>query len=171
MADEVTLLSSYLEPGHVFLPAKATQLCAVVGFGVVITLFDRARQMGGMCHYLYPYRQSKKDSTAMYAGPAIVALVKMLTSTGSKNHDLEANMYGGGSGPADKQDDPKVGAENVKVGMEILDRMGVTLSSQDVGGHRGRKVVFTSDTGETAVLKANRIRASDWMPDPKLRRR
>ena len=165
MDEGLTVASSFLEPGYIYLPARPTQLCTVVGYGVVVTVFDQERKQGGMCHYLYPYRKSKKESTALFAGPAIVALVKMFFEMGAKAVDLEAQLFGGAWETGAEA--PREWAEkNIKVGSEILEKLGVPITGRDVGGRRGRKIVFNSDTGETAILKVNQIRSSDWAIDP-----
>ncbi|MFH1139509.1 MAG: chemotaxis protein CheD [Pseudomonadota bacterium] len=165
MDEGLTVLNSFLEPGHVYLPAKPTQICAVVGYGVVVTVYDQGRRQGGMCHYLYPFRKSKKESTALFAGPAIVALVKMFFEAGAAPAELEAHLFGGAWETGAEA--PREWAEkNVTVGVEILGKLGVNISGRDVGGQRGRKIVFNSDTGETAILKVNRLRSTDWAINP-----
>ena len=167
MKEEVLLPNSFLEPGYIYAPVRATQLCAVVAYGVVITIFDFRRRMGGMCHYLFPYREVRSQSTAKYAAPAIVTLARMFLNTGSKTEELEAQVFGGAQ-------DPKVadasltmlGKQNIQVGEELLAKLGIPVVGHDVGGSRGRKIVFTSSTGETAVLKVNRLRNTDWTQNP-----
>lgn len=167
MKEEVLLPNSFLEPGYIHTPVRATQLCAVVAYGIVVTIFDSTRRMGGMCHYLFPYREARLPSTAKFAAPAIVTLAGMFLSTGSVNEKLEAQVFGGAEDPDAKHRSlVTLAKQNIQVGEELLDKIGIPIVSRDVGGHRGRKIVFTSSTGETAVLKVNHLRTTDWTENP-----
>ena len=48
--------------------------------------------------------------------------------------------------------------------LEILSKLGVPVTEQDVGGTQGRKVVFDSHGGALLVVKVERLRAGDWYP-------
>jgi len=132
----------------------------------VVTLFDADRRLGGMAHYTRPLRERNRPSTALYAAPAIVWLVRCFLGRGARPEQLEAQVFGG----AANGDAPGYVADrhhqNVQVGLELLDKQGIHISTMDVGGHRGRKVVFDTGNGESAVVRVSRIRADDWYPDP-----
>ena len=161
----VPIPSNYvLCPGHVCLPARPVRLAAVVSSGVAVTVFDTRRICGGMSHYALPRRQGGR-STAIFAAPALVSLADLFLSGGSSPADLEAHLYGGASWQASQRYVHGVSEENVAVGIEILERLGIAIVGQDVGGVRGRKVVFNTGTGEALVAKVDRLREEDWYPD------
>ncbi len=163
MKKEVLKQDVFLDPGYVYMAARTTQLCTVVASGGCITLYDKERKLGGMGHYVYPYRKDGV-STARFAAPAIVALTDMFFDTGSSKEDLETHFYGG----AVKTDFPGYtegqSEDNVKVGIEILGKIGVEIDGMDVGGTRARKIVFNTGTGELMVAKVEEVRDSDWYP-------
>ena len=164
MSNEVVAHDFFMEPGYVCLPAKPTRLAAVVTSGVAVTIYDTRRKRGGMSHYVEP-RRRRGISTAMYAAPAIVSLVKMFTESGSSADDLEAHMYGGARNNECPRYDEAKTDENLEVGRELLRKLGVPVSGEDVGGRRARKVVFHSASGETVVAKVDRVRVTDWYPE------
>ena len=43
-----------------------------------------------------------------------------------------------------------------------MSKKQIPLVSEDVGGNKGRKVVFNTRTREALVLKVERIRKEDW---------
>ncbi|WP_027189307.1 chemotaxis protein CheD [Paucidesulfovibrio longus] len=153
-----------LGAGCICLPSKAAKICAVVGSGAVVAVWDRRRRRGGMTHYARPYREPGGRSTAMYAAPAIVTLVRMLLDSGSSPADLETHLFGGASNRKVEGFREGLGEDNVKVGLEILEKLRIRGVQRDVGGTRGRKVVFNTGTGEVVLAKVERIRASDWYP-------
>jgi chemotaxis protein CheD len=117
-----------------------------------------------MSHYLRPYRQSH-PSTAIFAAPAIVALVRMFQTQGSSTGDIEAHLYGGAVNPHSLSYVEGLSEKNVQVGLEVLSKLEINIAGQDVGGSRARKIVFNTRTGETLVAKVDRVRETDWYPE------
>ncbi len=139
------------------------RLSAVAASGVVVVLYDPRLRCGGMSHYAEPYRR-RGLSTAMFAAPAIVTLVRMMQAGGSARPDMEANIYGGAVNPKSPRFDAAIAGDNARVGLELLARMQVRIACQDLGGTHGRKVVFNTSTGELAVARVARVREDDWYP-------
>jgi chemotaxis protein CheD len=157
----------YIRPGYICLPKKPTKLFAVVGAGVAITIFDTRLRFGGMNHYIRPIRENPSKSTPVYACPAIIGLIEMFLKHGSKIADLEAHVYGGASNPSAEDYIEGVSEKNIKVGLEILEHKKINITGKDIGGDRGRKVVFNTSTGESIVAKVDKIRSKDWYPEIK----
>jgi len=155
---------NFIKPGFGFVARQEARLWTVVGAGVAITLFDRKLRIGGMAHYTRPFRQSGSVSNAFFAAPAIIWLLRQLMTYGSRKEHLEAQLFGGAVSSEVGGYVPQLHRQNVQVGMEILKREGLKLGLTEVGGERGRKVLFNSGTGESAVAWVNNIRAADWYP-------
>lgn len=164
MENEIIQRDHFIKPGYVYMPAEQTQLRTVVASGIGVTLFDRGRKIGGMGHYIRPYRE-KGISTAVFAAPALTALARMFMDTGSARSNLEAHFYGGAVNPQAAGYRPGVSEENIRIGIEILNKLGISIVGQDVGGERARKIVFHTGTGEIMLAKVEAVRASDWYPE------
>ena len=50
------------------------------------------------------------------------------------------------------------------ISRKILAKQGIPVVSEDVGGRKGRKIVFNTQTNEIAVLKVGHLRKADWYP-------
>lgn len=153
----------FLNPGFVCVPAAPTRLAAVVSSGVAITVYDARRKRGGMSHYTQPLRHSGR-STAIFAAPSIVELIRGLLASGSRERDLEAHLFGGATNPVAVGYVQGLSEKNVEVGEELLRKLRVSVVGKDVGGSRARKILFDSVSGETVVARVERVRASDWYP-------
>ncbi len=164
MGEELVRRIYMVQPGFVCLPAQPTRLGIVVGSGVALTIYDARRRRGGAGHYLRPTREAGR-STPVYAAPAVVALVNLFLETGSRPPELEAFLYGGASNPDAPGYDPRQSRRNVELGRELLAKLRVPLAGEDVGGRRGRKIVFNTATGESVVAKVAKLRSSDWYPE------
>ena len=54
--------------------------------------------------------------------------------------------------------------EGPPIARKILAKHRIRIISEDVGGERGRKIVFQTNTNKIAVLKVDKLRKSDWYP-------
>lgn len=139
-------------------------LYAVVGAGAIVTIFDCKKKYGGMNYYFKPIRKKAADSTPIYACPAIIGLLNMFSDEGSNAEDLEAHIFGGAANPNVDGYVAGVAEQNVEVAFEILKMKKIRITGSDVGGDRGRKVVFNTSTGESITAKVDKIRSADWYP-------
>jgi chemotaxis protein CheD len=87
----------------------------------------------------------------------------MMIENGSQMSSLEAQIFGGSNHP-DLPLQHDVGQENILIAQKILKKKGIGLVSQDVGGLKGRKIVFDTGTNQIAVLKVDKLRKEDWYP-------
>lgn len=160
-ADRLQIL---LPPGHVRLAPPGTLLCAVLSSSAAVALFDPEQQRGGMAHWAKPYRKGA-PSTPVFAGPAVVGLARMFEVLGSSRERLQAHLFGGADNPASPRHVPGLGRENIAAGLELLAKLGLKVVHQEVGGERGRKVVFDSSSGQSVVAEVEKLRAGDWYPE------
>lgn len=151
-----------LHPGYIVIPDRFVSISTVIGSGVCVCLFDRKNRIGGMNHFLFPYMSVKGKTTAVYGNVATMALINMMLAHDSKKKDLEAQIFGGACNL--KKSDKNIGKENIEIAKKILLRQKIAILSEDVGGEKGRKVVFNISSNEVAVLKVDSLRDADWYP-------
>ena len=151
-----------LRSGYIFVATKPTAVSAVLGSSVSVCLHDRKRKMGGMNHFQLPYIREKNIATAKYGNVAVITLIRMMLHDGSKIKNLEAQVLGGAHNP--RVSEKNIGHENILVAKKILAKERIRIVSEDVGGGKGRKIVFNTHTSEIASLKVDKLRKSDWYP-------
>ena len=151
-----------LEPGYIFAPAEPTNISSVVGSCVAVCIYDKKRKSGGMCHFKLPITKNRLEATVNYGNVAVLTLINIFMEQGAKSNNLEAQIIGGAFNPDFSDED--IGKENVEVAKKILFKKKIRIVSEDVRGERGRKLVFNSSTGQTTVLKVDRLRKNDWYP-------
>ncbi|MBA3010738.1 MAG: chemotaxis protein CheD [Proteobacteria bacterium] len=155
-------LDYFLKPGYIYLPEKPTVISTVLGSSVSVSLYDRTRKTGGMNHFLFPQVDAGEQTTALYGNISVVTLIRMMLENGSDLSNLEAQLFGGAHNPASCPRD--IGEDNVKTARNILNQKQIKISSEDVGGQLGRKIVFNTLNNEILILKVGRLRDSDWYP-------
>ena len=152
----------FLKPGFIYVATKPTMISTVVGSCIAVCVFDRKQKIGGMNHFQFPVIRNAKHATARYGNVAVSTLINLMINVGSKNEQLEAQILGGAYNP--EIADNNVGRENIRIGKKILAKRGVRLASEDVGGEKGRKIIFNTNTNELAVVKVDKVRHEDWYP-------
>ncbi|MBD3420480.1 MAG: hypothetical protein GF398_10215 [Chitinivibrionales bacterium] len=154
-------VTHHLEPGYVYAGRKASVIRTVVGSCVAVCLWDPVSRCGGMNHFLYPHISDPAAATPQYGNAAIVALLAMMKEIGCFSQDLLAQIYGGARMMEGTTN--CVGEQNIKIARVMLARKKIPVITEDVGGMMGRKLLFDTDSGHTAVLKVHRLRQDDWI--------
>ena len=76
----------------------------------------------------------------------------------SPKGNFEAHIFGGAA--LDSNDGR--GHANIAMARKVLSSRGISIATEDVGGSKGRKILFDPETGHVAVLKVHSIRREDW---------
>lgn len=170
MTNDLIKSDYLLQPGHLYAALEPALIRCVLGACVAVTIWDRRLAIGGMTHFVSPRTTDPAKATACFGNVSTSALVRILERQGSRLSDLEAQIFGGGHDPGIGS--PHTGDKNVKAARKVLKRKGIKVVSEDVGGSRGRKVVFDTSNGHTGVIKVQTIRRGDWQPlEQRLQRR
>ena len=145
----------FLQPGQIFVSDEPYRVFTVLGSCVAVCVWDPGRGFGGMSHHIYP----RGRGGSAFGTQAVPHLLRLLCRMGSRREDFRAHLVGGGT---NSRVEGAVGEENVAVAEDVLARHRVVVVSRDVGGALGRKVAFSTFSGEIAVYKIERIRETDW---------
>ncbi|MFQ5736905.1 MAG: chemotaxis protein CheD [Thermodesulfobacteriota bacterium] len=138
-------------------------ISTILGSCVAVCLWDRARMIGGMNHYLLPVWSGSAPGTPAFGNVAIPLLLDTMAALGCGAADLQAWICGG----ADITGDAglfMVGRRNVEFAEGELSRTGIPVTGRDVGGVHGRKVFFCSRSGELTVARLGPAQAATSAP-------
>lgn len=140
----------FLHLGEVFVSPTPYAVTTILGSCVSVCLWDQGRAQGGMNHYLLPEEPIGQQSSRFGTG-AIRRLLELLRSAGSRPDSLVAKLFGGASGLFQGLPPRNFGVHNVDVAERLLAEAEIPVVARDVGGHRGRKLVFHTDDGRAWV--------------------
>jgi len=152
----------FLAPGYIYVTARPTNISAVLGSCVAVCVYDRKRKLAGMNHFQYPVAPDKTQATARYGDVSTRTLIRMMIEDGSKLRHLEAQIFGGAHNAEISR--KNIGRENIMIARQSLAKERVKVVSEDIGGEKGRKIVFQTGVNQVAVIKVDRIRRGDWYP-------
>jgi chemotaxis protein CheD len=120
----------------------------ILGSCVAVCLYDRVTGHGGVNHFVLPERMGEEGSDARFGEHAIDLLIERMVLNGSAQKDLLAKVFGGSQTAFPGASRSNVGAANVALANELLEKHGIRVLASDTGGARGRKLIFHTDLGE-----------------------
>jgi len=140
----------YLIPGKIFVAAQPFAISTIVGSGVALCLWDSAHRIGGANHFMLPEGPDDGQNSTRYGSSANPALLQRLLELGADPKTLEAKVFGGSlPNLTFAHREGHLGDRNVRMVTDFLNVKGIRLVRSDVGGTRGRKVVFQTDDGRS----------------------
>ena len=128
-----------------------------LGSCLAIALYDPDREIGGLAHVMLPDGDAAENSDrkpGKYADTAIRALLRRMVEQGANYTAVEAKIAGGSDMFEFESFGEGVGQRNITAAKEELDKLGVPLVAEDIGGEHGRTVEFTPGTGSLVVKTA-----------------
>lgn len=145
-------LSVYLHPGKLYLSADPCTVTTILGSCVAICLWDPVAGVGGVNHYLLPYWVESEQASTRFGNIAIRSLIDGVIGLGADPKRLQAKVFGGACVlTALQASSGHLGDQNVEVARKLLGDEGIKIIGGDVGGRRGRKLLFNVDDGEAWV--------------------
>ena len=142
----------YLHPGDVHATARECVITTILGSCVSVCLFEQGSKVGGANHFLLPDQRTDDSSSTRYAPGAIEALVSQVISLGARRSRLSAKLFGGANVLQAFQDGVRhIGAANVDAARAALAGYRIPICAEDVGGTRGRKLMFSAHDGAAWV--------------------
>jgi chemotaxis protein CheD len=146
---EPELKQVYLHPGELYASPEPAKVMIILGSCVAVCLYNSRLSIGGATHFLLPTLEGEGRLSPRYGDVAIERLLQELRLAGSKNKDLQAELYGGASvlQAFSNGSGELIGDKNVRLAVETLSRESVPIVRRDTGGSKGRKINMRTDTG------------------------
>ena len=136
----------YLHAGDLVVASKPTAIVTILGSCIAVCLWDSGAGVGGVNHYLLPFHVEREKSPR-FGSVAIPRLVEEVVAGGADPRRLQAKVFGGASVIGAFSRGRRLGDDNAVLATESLQALGIPVIEQDVGGTKGRKLVFHSDDG------------------------
>ena len=154
-ADRDEVSSVYLHAGQIFVSVHPSVVTTILGSCVSVCLWDRVVGIGGINHYVMAVGNGRRSGdVGRFGHLAIPRLIDGMIGVGSRKPDLVAKVFGGanviGAIAGGKN---HVGTKNVEQALAMLETEGIPVVAQDVGGSRGRKLIFNTQDGVARVRK------------------
>ena len=158
----------YLLPGELVITSKPQRIITLLGSCVAIIMFHPHFRAAAICHGMLPkppphitvpYGHSKQDRIKRfkYLSEAISEMVMHFSRLGGPPSGTKVKIFGGAD-ILTKRPPPvepcmalaaaqSVGTANLRIANGMLDATQFCVTACDVGGTRGRKIIFDTFTG------------------------
>jgi chemotaxis protein CheD len=137
--------------------ADGAALLVTVGLGscVAIALHDAQAKVGGLAHVLLPSTGMSQDreNKAKFPSTAVPLLCERMLALGARAGRIRAKIVGGASMFTSllSATGLQIGERNVAATRAALERAGIPIVAQEVGGDFGRSVYFHVHDGRLVV--------------------
>lgn len=140
-----------LMPGELSFGSAALRMRTLLGSCVAIVIWHPERRLGGMCHYLLPYRPRSGGAQleGRFGNEAMELMAHAIRRAGASPQEFQAHLYGGADTIADCDGLMfNIGQRNIEAGWSMIDQYGFSLCGVDVGDNVPRTVTLHLPTGE-----------------------
>jgi chemotaxis protein CheD len=149
-------------PGEFYAARGPCVISTVLGSCVSVALHDSVDGIGGMNHFMLPGRLGQEKIYVSNAGKygmfAMELLINEMIKIGAKKKAMIAKVFGGGKVlKALLGASGNVADSNVSFAMEFLSEEGIPVSSSDVGGTLGRRILFFTEDARVLLKRLSYI--------------
>ncbi|MDH3382397.1 MAG: chemotaxis protein CheD [Flavobacteriaceae bacterium] len=140
----------HLHPGEIFVTGDDMNITTVLGSCVAVCIWDSKRGIAGMNHIMLPVTRDDEPYSTRYGNVATFVLYDMLRSEGCFPKFMRVMVFGGANAMAKfgTSGGVNVGQRNIDVTLKVLQKLKLDIIKKDLGGQRGRKIVFNVKTGK-----------------------
>lgn len=145
--------------GQATLGTAGQTLWTVLGSCVGIAIADPQEQLSALAHVVLPMSSGRVFSPSKFADTAVPQLVQLMEQAGAQRKNLVAKLAGGAR-MFGNNEEHHLGQANTYSARAALEKAGIPLLAERVGGARGRRISLDCTTGilrveelgKTAVL-------------------
>ncbi len=133
--------------------ANSPAILAAYGVGscVIVAMYDSKSKIGGFAHVMLPDSSGidpEKLNPVKFADTAVPLLFEKLISEGVISSRLVAKIVGGSEMfPPTEDFSSNIGKLNAEAVRCAMEKIGVHIEAEDLGGNRGRSMEFNLETG------------------------
>ena len=150
----------FLKPGEMLVSEGPMIVSTLLGSCVAVTMYSPRQRLGAICHALLPRCRNempcshRQTEAGKYVECAVKRMLGWLLSRGVAKSEIQAKVFGG----SDMFDTTgskgqSVGRQNIEMALGMLEDESLRLVKQDLGGSRGRKIIFHTHTGEVFLKR------------------
>lgn len=134
-------------PGDYFATRENCVIGTVTGSCVAVCLYDRARKIGGMCHFIVPGAMGTEgivsDDIARQGVASMEYLMGEIVKIGGDRRFLTAKIFGAGYMGGDPEQEKDLTNSNIRFIHEYFTLENITVARNDLGGNFRRKIYFS----------------------------
>ena len=144
-----------IEPGEYHTTDQDRIIQTVLGSCVSVCLRDEKTGLAGMNHFMLPEAANSESLIVSDAGrygiQAMELLINELIIRGADRTRLKAKVFGGGHVLNLGGNRGTIPRSNVDFALSFLTMENIPILAKDLGGRKGRKILFFTSSGKVQV--------------------
>jgi chemotaxis protein CheD len=142
------MIRKFLRPGEFCIVTEPTILETLVGSCVCVCLYNVRNGCAAMNHFLRdrPARD-RQDDIGEFGSTSTEHIIARLMAIDNSPTHYRAMIFGGAAVLKTESGQSDIGRKNVDVAMKALADAHIRVAHKEVGGRRGRRVTFETETG------------------------
>jgi chemotaxis protein CheD len=148
---EITRERRFLQPGQLVATDMPTTITTILGSCIAVCMWDPIRRVGGMNHYMLPQQAQGAAVSLRFGVHAMEELITRLRALGARLPLLRARVFGGACMFPGMQSTQHLGTQNAELALDFLKTRHIDVIDVQIGGNRGRKVIFNTDEGSVCL--------------------
>lgn len=149
----MTARQIFLLPGEVYVSREPLTFATLLGSCVAVCMFNRKHRFGGMNHYMLARTPAGEQPSCRHGDYSIEMLLRMMAKEDSNMGNIDATVIGGGNVIGHLSMGTGIGAHNIAVAKEVLERHNIRIHKTSIGGDFGRKIHFQNWDGQIDIRK------------------
>lgn len=155
----------HLMTGECFIGDSPTLVSTVLGSCLAVTMYSPLRNIGAVCHAFLPTLPDHVSPRMLqyeackFVDASIEFMIEQMHKLRCPPQTLEVKVFGGANGISNaklrESAQISVGEKNILTAHVILEEFGLNIIAEDVGGFRGRKLLFLTHTGGVWIKRLN----------------
>lgn len=139
--------------------APLRMMTMALGSCIGIVLFDTEAGLGALAHAMHPERNRVKNNAnkAKFVDTAILLMLDKMLKRGASRRRITAKIFGGAKmfgHVVGSRGVLQIGEANVRAARLKLERLGIPIVAESVGGNKGRNILFDTSDGSVRVCSA-----------------
>lgn len=147
----------FLHPGDFVFGEPGTHVHTVLGSCIAICLWHPVLHIGGMCHFVLPFRPKGTPVTTEYDGrygdEAMNLFDQAIKLHQTSYKDYQGKIFGGANmfGKSAKSDEDLIGERNAAKAMQLLMQRKIEINVVHVGEQGHRRIAMDVGSGDVWV--------------------
>lgn len=150
-----TIKSIFLVPDKAIIGTDM-EVTTILGSCVSVCLWDPIFKVGAMNHFLLAEQPKNSVDIYKYGDTATEKLIESMYAKRRGFSRFYAKIFGGAAVLSAK-DSYSIGKRNIQAAIEVLESYNITIIGKDIGGSKGRKISFNTQTGKVRLKYLNQI--------------
>jgi len=161
----------YLKPGDICISDTPALISTLLGSCVSVTMFSRRHKAGAICHGLLPSCKGRKPCECdvfcregiRYVDCSIMRMLGWFEQKGAARGEIDVKVFGGSDmlTTGGIRSKATVGQQNIIMAFKVIEKEKLRIAASDVGGVRGRKIIFSTHTGEVLLKRLLKSETED----------